>query len=148
MTPLGVHQHCGRSQRRVLGSTRRTQCFRDAWSPRAPSFGSIDARGSIVTVPGHVGYWIIGIYGKLYAAGDAQAPCSGELSSCTQNPRNGAKNDRIVAAAAKSSGKGLWPSRQTGRCMQQATRNGTVTSTIVSSLRESWARPREMATRW
>jgi hypothetical protein len=74
----------------------------------APDLGSIDERGSIVTTPGRIGYWIVGISGKIYAAGDAQSFCNGELSTCSQYPRSPVPSQWIVAAAAKSNGQGLW----------------------------------------
>jgi hypothetical protein len=74
----------------------------------APDLGSIDAKGSIVTVPGLKGYWIVGVSGEIYAVGDAQALCNGDLRTCSQYPGNSVPSQRIVAAAAKSSGKGLW----------------------------------------
>jgi hypothetical protein len=74
----------------------------------APAFADVHTRGTIVPVPGKVGYWIVTWDGKIIPRGDAPAVCGGELSNCSGYPSEPNRNYEIVGAAPHPNGNGLW----------------------------------------
>jgi len=72
----------------------------------APQFESINAFGSIASIPGKNGYWMVRPSGDIYARGEAPELCSGRLQNCSGFSTDPAQ--RITAAAASPNGKGLW----------------------------------------
>ena len=72
----------------------------------APVFESIPWFGSIASIPGKNGYWMVRPNGVIYARGDAPELCSGLLQNCSGFSTDPAQ--RITAAAASPNGKGLW----------------------------------------
>jgi hypothetical protein len=74
----------------------------------APGFASVSARGSIASIPGQNGYWIVADYGRISAQGDAPELCKGQLSDCSGFPEFPSPSQIIVGAVATPSGNGLW----------------------------------------
>jgi len=80
--------------------------FRTIAIDGAPQFESINAFGSITSIPGKNGYWMVRPSGDIYARGEAPELCSGRLQNCSGFSTDPAQ--RITAAAASPNGKGLW----------------------------------------
>jgi hypothetical protein len=74
----------------------------------APQYQSVPYRGSIATVPGQEGYWIVTDKGAIYPKGAAPDLCGGQLSSCSGFPSNPVPGEQIVAIAAMPDGEGFW----------------------------------------
>jgi len=72
----------------------------------APQFANVAERGTIVSIPGQEGYWVVTPKGKIYARGSAPELCGGELNNCSGFDPSG--KGTIVAAAATPDGLGLW----------------------------------------
>ena len=54
----------------------------------APEFASVALPGTIVGIPGRIGYWVMTQDGQIYARGDAPELCNGELSNCSDYPKS------------------------------------------------------------
>jgi hypothetical protein len=74
----------------------------------APAFENVPLAGTIVPIPGKVGYWIVTDDGKIIPRGDAPQLCGGEISDCSGFPSWPTTSQLIVGAAAKANGTGLW----------------------------------------
>jgi hypothetical protein len=81
----------------------------------APSFESLPNRGSIASIAGRNGYWVVTEDGQIFARGDAPQLCYGELSNCSGFPAIPFLPDAIVGAAATPSGNGLWALSRNGK---------------------------------
>jgi hypothetical protein len=75
----------------------------------APAFGNVSDRGSIASIPGRNGYWVVTDGGQIFARGDAPHLCDlDDLSYCSGFPDIPLSWQIIVGAAATPTGKGLW----------------------------------------
>jgi hypothetical protein len=74
----------------------------------APTFENVPVRGTIASIPGRKGYWVVTEDGTIHARGDAPQLCDGLLSACSGYPKLPLAYHVIVAAAATPSGLGLW----------------------------------------
>ncbi len=81
----------------------------------APPFPTIPHRGSIISIPGRVGYWVVTDQGAIDARGDAPILCDGQLSTCSAFPSKASDSQIITAAAATPDGKGLWAVGRDGK---------------------------------
>lgn len=84
----------------------------------APQFANINDIGTIVAVPGQVGYWMVSSVGTIYARGAAPQLCGGSLTNCTgyNAPRGLSFGDgNITGAAATPDGQGLWAVSDQGK---------------------------------
>jgi hypothetical protein len=82
----------------------------------AASFENVSKAGSIAAIPGRNGYWVVSWDGRIFNRGDALSLCGGRLSDCSGFP-GGVPDDveRIVAAAARPQGDGLWAVSRKGQ---------------------------------
>jgi hypothetical protein len=74
----------------------------------APQYDSVDEPGTIVAVPGKVGYWVVTKRGAIHRRGQAPDLCGGHLQNCSTFPPNPADWEFITSAAATPDGQGLW----------------------------------------
>jgi hypothetical protein len=58
----------------------------------AAEFENVPRAGSIASIPGRNGYWIVTSDGKLFARGNARELCDGDLSNCSGFYRLGAQH--------------------------------------------------------
>jgi hypothetical protein len=79
----------------------------------AEEFENVLYRGSMASIPGRNGYWIVTKDGKIFARGNAKELCDGDLSNCSGYVPGPARG-WIVAAAARPSGEGLWALSRAG----------------------------------
>jgi hypothetical protein len=81
----------------------------------APRYEEIFLRGSIASIPGRNGYWVVTHNGGIIARGDAPGLCGSQLSTCSSYPMRPLADQFIVAAAATPSGNGLWAVDRQGK---------------------------------
>ncbi len=77
-------------------------------SGAAPVFDSVNAPGTIVAVPGKIGYWVVTKRGDIVSRGDAPVFCEGHLSKCSNYPSDPGNKNFVMHAAATPDGLGLW----------------------------------------
>jgi hypothetical protein len=87
----------------------------DAVSRYTPRFENVSDRGSIASIPGRNGYWIVADDGEIFARGDAPQLCDGRLSNCSGYPGTPLVWMPIVGAAATPTGNGFWALDRLGR---------------------------------
>jgi hypothetical protein len=82
----------------------------------AASFENVSKAGSIAAIPGRNGYWVVSWDGRIFNRGDAPLLCETYLDHCSGFP-GGVPDDveRIVAAAARPQGDGLWAVSRKGQ---------------------------------
>ncbi len=79
----------------------------------APPVTTVHEPGSIASIPGRNGYWVVSAKGALNARGDAPVLCGGQLANCSDFPsancgREPLQYGCISAAAATPDGQGIW----------------------------------------
>lgn len=77
----------------------------------ARQFENVPEAGTIIVPPGHSsGYWVVGVYGRIYARGAVLELCGGQLQYCSGYNRS----SRITGAAASPNGRGFWAVDENG----------------------------------
>jgi hypothetical protein len=89
------------------GETRTLNNLGNVLSPTAPFYGSVNARGTIITPPGRNGYWVLGNKGRVYTFGDVPNLCE-NLKDCAGYHQIPTNSEIIVGGAATPSGNGFW----------------------------------------
>jgi hypothetical protein len=89
----------------------------DAWTIAhgAPEFENVAERGTIASIPGRNGYWVVTNTGQIFARGEAPELCGGELRNCSGFPDWVNTWDHIVGVASTPSGQGLWALGRNGK---------------------------------
>jgi hypothetical protein len=80
----------------------------------APGFPTVSEPGSIVAVPGGNGYWVVSYNGIIFSR-NAPDLCNNWLKECSDFPEFLGYWDYIVAAAATTSGEGVWAVGRNGK---------------------------------
>ncbi len=99
-----------RDARNVAGGVTGTNAI-----DGAPKFPTIPYRGSIASIPGRDGYWVVTDLGAIDARGDAPVLCGGQLSTCSSFPAHPSGSQVIMGAAATPDGQGLWAVGRDGK---------------------------------
>jgi hypothetical protein len=81
----------------------------------APRIDNVAGRGTIASIPGRNGYWVVKPGGDIIPRGDAPVLCGGTLSNCGFPELPLDTENIIVAAAATPTGRGLWALGLDGR---------------------------------
>lgn len=70
----------------------------------APQYESVPEAGTLISIPGRNAYWVVSVFGHIYARGGAPELCEGYLPSCSGYNTT----ERITGAAASPNGQGFW----------------------------------------